>query len=143
MDSGPSSPTFEVRDAGDADGGVRERVRRRAAALFSPRIFLLALALSTAGVLAGNAVPLVGTLGGVAGVVGAGFLVGLVGRRAYLEVAAAGLLAVGAATLLDFLVVTLVAGPSMVAIGAGTGALAGVLGHYLGRDLRAGFTRDL
>jgi hypothetical protein len=140
---GRGTTVVEAHDAGDADRSVRERVRRRAAALFSLRTFLVALALSTVGVLAGNAVPLVGVLGGVAGVVAAGFLVGLVGRRAYPEVAAAGLLAVGAATLLDFLVMTLVAGPSMLAIGAGTGGVAGVLGHYLGRDLRSGVTRDL
>jgi hypothetical protein len=138
-----SHATRETATDRDRERGLRGRVRSRAAALFSVRTFLLALALATVAVVAGNAVPLVGAVGGVLGVAGAGFVLGVAGVRAYPEVAAAGLLSVGAATLLDFLLVAFVAGSAVVAVGAGAGTMAAVVGHYLGRDLRAGFTRDL
>lgn len=141
-----ATTTREAEEAeadSDAGGGLRGRARTRAASVFSVRTFVVALLLATGGVLAGTAIPLVGTLGGVLGVGAAGALLGLLGRRAYPEVALAGLLAAGVAALLDFLVVSLLAGPTVAVVGAGAGAVAGVVGHYLGRDLRAGLTRDL
>lgn len=144
MDRGTATATRETEDS-ERDAGLsrRGRLRARVAGLFSVYSFLLALALSTAGVLAGNAVPLVGNVAGIVGVGIAAAVLGLAGRHAYLEAAAAGFIAAGVATLLDFLVVSLVAGPTVVAVGTGAGALAATVGHYFGRDLRAGLTRDL
>lgn len=143
MDRGPATTAREADEGGETGRSRRARLRARVGGLFSARTFVAALALSTAGVLAGNAVPLVGSLTGILGVGLAGAVLGLFGARAYLEVAAAGLLTAGAATVLNFLVVSLLAGATPLAVGTGAGVLAATAGHYLGRDLRAGLTRDL
>ncbi|MFB6105335.1 MAG: hypothetical protein ABEJ70_00030 [Halobacteriaceae archaeon] len=126
-----------------ATGGVRGRVRR----LFSPRAFLLALVACGVGVVVGSAlpIPLLGGLGALLGVFAAGFVLGLGRQPRYAEVAVAGALAAGAALLTDFLVLSLVGGfgGQLALVGAGAGLVVGVLGHYFGRDLRSGLTRDL
>ena len=64
-----------------------------------------------------------------------------VGPGPLLEV---GALAGGGSVLLgNFLIALLGGGLTIVAFGAAGGAVAGVLGHYFGRDLRHGLTRDL
>jgi len=114
--------------------------------LFSGRTFVGALAFCVGGFLlfAFVPVPLFG-LGGLLGVFAGTFLLGLRGGpRAYLEVAVAGALAAGVATMLTQLLVAVAVGPVPVAaVGAGAGLLAAVGGHYFGRDLRAGLTREL
>jgi hypothetical protein len=114
--------------------------------LFSGRTFARALAVCVGGFLlfALVPVPLFG-LGGLLGLFVGAFLLGLRGgRRAYLEVAAAGAVAAGVATMLTQLLVAVAVGPVPVAaVGAGAGLLAAVGGHYFGRDLRAGLTREL
>jgi len=98
-------------------------------------------------------VPLVGTLGSAAGLFAAAFLLGVVlSRRRYPEVGVAGA-AVGAVTAVTgtltaaFLPigVDLLAeyGVGLAAVGGGVGLLVALGGHYLGRDLRAGLTRDV
>lgn len=126
-------------------GGVRSRLARASTRVFSLRAFLAALGLSLVGALVGGAIPLVGGLGGIAGVFVAGFVLGvLAGERRYLESVIAGAVVAGIGTFLDFLVVSVVGiGVPIVAIGAGSGAIAAVVGHYFGRDLRAGLAREL
>jgi len=145
MDRGTATAAREPDDEAERDTGrsLRGRLRARVAGLFSVRTFLLALALSTGGALAGNTVPLVGNVAGIVGIGLAAAVLGLAGHNAYPEVVLAGLVAAGAVTLLGSPVVSLVAGPPVVAVGTGTGALAATVGHYFGRDLRAGLTRDL
>lgn len=145
--------TRERRDAGTetASGGgdasrARDRgLRRRAARLFSPRAFLLALALAAGGVFLGGFVPLVGGLGSLAGVFVAGFALGLLSsRRRYLEAAAAGALAAAVGTVLQYFVFSLVgAGSRLLLVGGVAGLFAALVGHYFGRDLRDGLTRDV
>jgi len=126
-------------------------VRRQVSSVFSPRGFLLALALTLGGFFLGNAVPLVGSvpfLGGLAGLLGifaSGFLLGTLGRRSYLELLVAGAATAGAGLLLDQLVLSMVGGFAVpvAAVGATAGAVAAVLGHYFGRDLRDGLTRSI
>lgn len=133
--------TFET-DVGAATD--RERtVRDRAGALFSPSRALVALAVSVAGLVTGSAV--VPVAGGVVGVFLAAFLVGLFGeRRPVTETALAGGVVLGASTLVDYLVWTLVGlGLPLVAIGVGVGLVVGGLGGYFGHDLRDGLTREL
>lgn len=123
----------------DAESGVRER----AGGLFSPARFLLALALSAVGLLAGSAtVPIAG---GLVGVLVGTFLVGLASeRRPLAETGLAGATVVGVSTLFDYLVWTLVGvGLPIVAVGAAVGLAVGALGGYLGSDLRDGLTREL
>ncbi|MFC6941553.1 hypothetical protein ACFQE8_16525 [Salinirubellus sp. GCM10025818] len=129
----------------------RGRIRGRLGGVFSPRGFLLAFVLTLGGFLLGSAVPLVGAvpfLGGILGLVGifaAGFLLGTLGRRGYLELLVAGAATAGVGLLLDQFVLSIVADLALplAAVGATAGALAAVLGHYFGRDLRDGATRSL
>lgn len=133
----------EARDA-TARGGAWGRIHARAVRVFSPRTFLLALAATGGGLLlVGSLLPL-GTLGGVAGVLAGAFLFGLL-RRGYVETTVAGGVAAGVGTLLDVLVVSVLGGVGVpvAVLGVGAGAAAGLIGHYFGRDLRAGLTRDL
>jgi hypothetical protein len=127
--------------------------RGRLGRLFSVRTFLLALALSIVAVVVGGAVPLVGFLGRLVGLFVVAFAVGLLAPdRHYLEVGLAGALASG----LGFVVATLTSaffpfavrllseyGVAIAGAGAGVGALAALVGHYFGRDLRAGVTQEL
>lgn len=128
----------------EESAGVRTRLRRRLGRLFSPRAFAVAVVATAVGLVAGGAVPLVGTLTGYLGVFAAGFALGLAGWRRYAEVGLAGAAAAGVSALLDHLVLSLAGvGAPVVAVGAGTGLLAALGGHYFGRDLRGGLTRDL
>lgn len=144
---GDHRPTDSTTEA-ESDGffaGLRRRVRRRLASVFRPRTFLLNCALALVGVVViGGLLPF-GSLGQFAGVLSGTFLGGLVSeRRAYFEAGLAGA-TVGAvwAGLGNLLLAAIGLGVPIVAFGAGGGALAAALGHYFGRDLRHGLTRDL
>jgi hypothetical protein len=124
-------------------GGLRRRLVAPFSGLFSIRSFGVLLAAALAALVV---VPMVlpgGPLAGFVGLALVGFLAALArpGRR-YLELALAGAVAAGGATVLDHLVLTaLGAGVPLVFLGVGGGAAAAVVGHYLGRDLRDGLTR--
>jgi hypothetical protein len=137
-----------TREAGadeSADDSASSRVRGRVARVFSAKAFVVALVASFAAVFLAGSVPVIGGLTGLLGLVAVAFAAGLVGgRRRYAELAAAGAVAAGANVLLDNLVLSLaVVGLPLVAVGAAAGVAAAVVGHYLGRDLRAGATADL
>lgn len=123
----------------------RERLTRRATSVFSPRAFLVSTVVTLLGFLVvGGLLP----LGGIANLVGiaAGtFATGLATSQSrYAESAVAGGAVGGVAAFLDHLALTVVGvGLPLLALGAVGGLLAGLLGHYFGRDLRAGLTRDL
>ena len=124
--------------------GLRERAAARARRLFAPRRFLLALALSVGGALAGTFVPL--PAAGLAGVLLATFVFGLVvPERRYAEAAVAGGLVVGTSFLFDYLVFAFLGGLGVAPalLGAGLGAVVALAGTYFGRDLRHGLTRDV
>lgn len=132
----------------DARGETREDggwLRNRLASLASPRSFLVALVLTIAGLFIFGAVPFLGVVGDLLGIAAAGFIYGLgAGNSRYVEMALAGALAGGGSAVLGNLIVALVAsGTTLVVAGAVVGALAGVVGHYFGRDLRHGLTREL
>lgn len=125
--------------------GLRDRIRSPVEGLFSPRMFLIVLAVTLVGsTVAGTVVPL-GGLAGLVGIAAVAFGVGLVDTTPrYLELCLAGAIAAGLGAVLDQLVLTLLgAGVPLLALGAVSGGLAGIVGHYFGRDLRAGLTRDL
>jgi hypothetical protein len=155
LDDSPS--TSAGVDAADTDSetddGRLAGTRERLGQLFSVKVFLATLLLAVVGTAVGGAVPVVGFLGRFVGLFATGFVVGLLAsHRRYLEVGAAG----GVASGLGFLLSTLgsaflpVAADLLARYGvaiAGGGAVAGVLvailGHYFGRDLRDGLTRDV
>jgi len=119
--------------------------------VFAPKAFLLALALAVAGVVVGGAVPVVGAVARYGGLLAAGFALGLIsGPRRYVEAGAAGGLAAGAGFLLSALsslpwlaAVSAEVGVAVAGVGVSVGALCTLAGHYFGRDLRAGLTREV
>lgn len=139
-------------DARDGESGRRGGVRARLGRVFSLRTFLLALALSAAGLVAARSVPVLGALpvvGDAAGYVGvflAGFAVGAVtAGRHYVEAALAGAVAAGLGAVLSSLLLTVATdvGTAFAAVGATGGAAAALVGTYLGNDLRDGLTRPV
>ncbi|MFB6308667.1 MAG: hypothetical protein ABEH35_04985 [Haloarculaceae archaeon] len=113
--------------------------------LFSLRSFALSVAATLAGLFVlGGLLPL-GPVGRYLGLFLGAMVAALVtDESAYIEAGLAGAVAAGTGTLLNSLVLTLVGiGVPLVAAGAGAGALVALGGHYAGRDLRAGLTRDL
>lgn len=144
------------RASGESSGRL-SGVKRRVARIFSLRSFILALLSVVGGIAAGGflggLVPFLGTVGQVAGVFAGTFLFGLVrARRQYLEVATAGavaatLLVLSSALSGSFLPVGVEVlqeyGLALAGVGAGTGAVAALLGYYFGRDLRDGLTKSI
>lgn len=123
--------------------------------LFSAKHFLGGGLVAGLGALVGSGVltpiPIVGTivglaLGGVAGTAIAGFLLGAVSSRSsYLEVGLLSAIVGGAAAgpVSAALVPVFGLGLGVFAVGAVVAVLVGLLGHYLGRDLRSGVTRSV
>ncbi|WP_129113191.1 hypothetical protein [Halegenticoccus tardaugens] len=150
----PADAKADRRDRSGARG--RLGLKRRLGGLFSIKVFLAALVGSILGLFLGGAIPLVGVLGRIAGLFAVGFVVGLVGRRRrYAEVglaaAAAAALVLVLSALGSFGTVTfpyLVRayaqyGTAIAGVGAGTGLVVALVGHYFGRDLRAGLMREI
>lgn len=128
-----------------AGQGFRSRLTRGAGSVLSPRGLIISLVLVVSGlVLVGGALPL-GTIGNLLGIFVGAFIYGLAtDARRYLELAVAGAIAGGGWALLSNVVVTLLgAGIPILAVGTVGGALAGIAGHYFGRDLRDGLTREI
>lgn len=143
-------------DAGADGGRLRDRLPGLpsvSGSLFGPRRFLLALGLAVAGLVVGGAVPFVGFVTRYVGLFVAAFGYGLVtDRSAYTEVGLAGAVAAAVTLLLGTLTTggfvlgaDLVGryGVALTGVGVGLGLLVSVVGHYFGRDLRAGLTRDV
>lgn len=142
-------------DAGGAESGsdgpgLRSRLRPSVGSPFgglpSGRDVGVAVLVVVGSMLAGSAIPLVGSIGGAVGVFAGAFALGLAsGKSRYLELAVAGAVSAGLAAFLSSLPIALLAdvGLPLAAFGATTGLLAALLGHYFGRDLRDGLTRDV
>lgn len=132
---------------GEQRRGLRERFGARLGGFFSVRAFLLALGLSTAGTFLASIVPVLPAgIAALLGVFSGTFLLGMIARdRRYVESAAAGAGVAAVATLLNYFMISILSGsgPTLELVSGGAGLLAGLLGHYFGRDLRAGLTRDV
>jgi hypothetical protein len=164
-DSSPSDDATESDSTGGSDStadasgrsGLRDRLPGvdlpSGGSLFSPRRFLLALALTVGGLVVGGAIPLVGAVTRYAGLFAATFLLGLISsRRSYLECGVAGAVAAAGSFLLGTLSTGAFVlgfdllqryGLTVAGVGVGVGFLVAVVGHYFGRDLRAGLTRNV
>jgi energy-converting hydrogenase Eha subunit A len=136
-------PTTEEPTSGGRLSGLRGRI----GVPFSFRTFLLAVAFAVGGSALAGLIPFVpSTVATLAGVFVGGFALGLVrATRSYLEVATAGTGTAVVAAVSQYLLLSFVGevGVPVALIGAGSGLLTAVVGHYFGRDLRAGLTRDL
>lgn len=141
LDETVHAPGDDAPETGDQDRGKLARIRTRAAGVFSHRVVLIAVVVQAAGLLLLEWVgPAVIPFVGLVGVAGASLVLGLGGWRRYVELSAAGGLVSGVARLVG----TFGGTETMpVLLVAGAGAIAGAVGHYLGRDLREGFTREL
>ncbi|TKX58812.1 hypothetical protein EXE44_04515 [Halorubrum sp. SS7] len=137
--------------AGSAGGSGRVGVSGR---WFSAKAFGLALVTVAVGVFVGGLIPLIGgTIGTAGGVFLAAFLLGLVlSTRRYVETGIAGGAAGAASAVTSVLGVGFLPigidylsqwGLPLVAVGGGVGLALALLGHYFGRDLRAGLSRDI
>lgn len=146
------------RGSGGSDGRLSS-VRERARWVFSPKAFLVAVVAAAIGMFAVGGlvgtmpIPFLGSVGGLLGLFTAAFAVGLVrSRRQYLEVTLAGALV----TAVTFTFSTLTAvflpigvdvlqewGVAIAGAGAVLGGVVSLLGHYFGRDLRDGLTREI
>jgi hypothetical protein len=128
-----------------ADTTTTDAGGRLGGRLPSGRSALLTVVLTAGAMVAFATLLPFGSLAGLLGVFVAGFGFGALGsRQRYVTLAVAGAAAVGLATMLDFLVLSLVGvGLPLVAVGAAAGGLAAALGHYFGRDLRDGLTREV
>ncbi|MCU4751795.1 DUF456 domain-containing protein [Halobacteria archaeon AArc-curdl1] len=148
---GDSSPATDERTTVDSDrdssSGRLSSLRRRLSPgqYLSPKALLAVLLTLTAGMLVGGAVLPFSGIGRVLGLALAAFTVGLVtSKRRYLELSAAGVGVGVLGALLDFgILLPTDAGQTVLAIGAGAGLLASVVGYYFGRDLRDGLSRDI
>lgn len=135
----------------ESSGGVLSRVIPSFSVpslsnLFSSEYFLFALIVVVASYFVGGmVVPFVDRLGGLVGVFVATFLMGVAsGRRRYLEVSLASVLAGAAVGFLGNLTLALVtgAGTTLAMFSAVLFLLVALVGTYFGRDLRAGLGGD-
>ncbi|MXR52751.1 hypothetical protein GRX03_14195 [Halovenus sp. WSH3] len=120
-------------------------VRSRLGTVATKRSLGTALALAVVGTVLFGFVPFLPFGEAVLGIAAGGFAYGLGSdSRRYVEMALAGAVTGGAATLFGNLIAAVVAsGTTLLAISVLAGVVAGVVGHYFGRDLRAGLTADL
>ncbi|EMA51092.1 hypothetical protein [Halococcus thailandensis] len=137
--------TSEAVDDEPATASDGPTLRERAEDVFSVRTFVVALALTAVGVVLGGFVPILGAILRYVGVFFATFALGAASeRRHYVEAGLAGALVPAVGTLLDYFALTIGGvGAPVIAVAAGVGLLAGLVGHYFGRDLRDGLTREL
>ena len=151
---GDSAASTEVSSQeASSSGGLRGRLPTPSGTLFSPRRFLIALALAVGGLVVGGAVPFVGIVTRYVGLFAATFGYGLVSAdSAYTEVSVAGAVAAAVTLLLGTLSTggfvlgaDLVGryGITLTSVGVGIGLLVALVGHYFGRDLRNGLTQEI
>jgi len=148
VEAGLEEPPAERTDGSTENSGggiVRSAYGRTLGRVLSTRGLVVSVVLTAVFAVLFGLVPFVGLLGQLAGIGAAGFLYGLATRESrYLELALAGA-SVGTASALfgNLLVVTIGSATALLGFGLLGGAFLGVLGHYFGRDLRDGLSREL
>ncbi|WP_418285339.1 hypothetical protein [Halorubrum sp. DTA46] len=149
--SSPKSAESDSRPGATDSSGGRIGMSGR---WFSGKAFAVVLVAVALGVFVGGSIPLIGgTVGSAAGVFLAAFATGLVfSARRYVETGIAGAAAGAGTAVTSVLGVGFLPigvdylqqwGLSLLAIGGGLGLVLALVGHYFGRDLRAGLTEDV
>lgn len=140
----------EETPAEEQGGGLRSRLpspSRPSLPLpqFTLRGLGLALVVCVAAFFAASVVVPLGGLAGLVGIFAGAFVLALLGRGHYLELAVAGAVTAAAGTLLSQLFIAAVANLAvpLAAVGGTAGLFAAVVGCYFGRDLRDGLTRGI
>jgi len=143
--TGIGASRTEQSAATEQTGGMLSGLRQRASSLVTTRSLLISLFMTVTGSLAFGLLPLLGFLWNLVGIFAGAFIYGAsTDARRYFELALAGAMTGGGIALLGNVILTLFgAGVPLVMFGIFGGAIAGVLGHYFGRDLREGLTSDL
>jgi len=132
----------------DADSAASTATDTTAAAggsYFSVRALIVAFVAIGGGMTLGSLVPMIPFMA-FAGIPVGSFLHGLLDReRRYAETAVAGGLLAGLAVITSLLPQVLAGldGTRLFAIAAAVGMVLAVVGHYFGRDLRDGLTREI
>ncbi|SFR55614.1 hypothetical protein [Halogeometricum limi] len=150
--------TFDVSLDSDEDGDAVSSPRdgsSNGGRLFSPKRFVGVFVAALLASFLGGAIPLVGFVGRFLALFVVGFAVGALSHeRRYLEVGLAGGLVSGLLLALSTLTSALALAPfalrlvteyglAIAGVGVGVGFLVSVVGHYFGRDLRDGLTREI
>jgi hypothetical protein len=127
-----------------SEGGIGTWIRSKLGAVASTGGLVVSTVLALGGAMAGGLLPL-GIIGNALGIFLGGFVYGVVASdRHYIEFGLAATLVAALIAVFGNLVMT-IAGPGIpiALVGAGIGLVAGLVGHYFGRDLRAGLVRDI
>jgi hypothetical protein len=132
-------------DAAVGESRTAESTTDAGGSYFSLRALLFAFGAVGGGMVLGGLIPLV-PFTELVGILLGGFVYGLLAsERRYLELGLAGGLS-GATTAVLSLLPQLAAGLNgtrLFAIAGGVGLVLALVGHYFGRDLRSGLTKDI
>ena len=139
----PDDALDETTSQEEDSGGLRQYASSRIG--LSKRGLAVSAVVALVGVLGLGALFPFGMIGNLLGLFVAAFLYGTVaGDSQYLSLGLTSAGVSGLAALLGNLTLTLLGpGIPIAAVGAVGGFVAGVLGHYFGRDLRDGLTREI
>jgi uncharacterized membrane protein len=124
----------------------RSRIANNVQQVFSPRRFLVSLVLISVGLYAaGSLIPIIPATG-LIGVFVATFALGVINSEQwYVEIGVASAVASGVSVLSDILLLTIASrfGIGLVVAGVAVSVVVALLGHYFGRDLRGGMTKEI
>jgi len=126
-------------------GTTEQSTDEESGTIFSMKALVVAFVSVGAGMTLGSLIPLI-PYTALLGIPLGAFLHGLLdSQRRYLETAIAGGVSAGVAVVTSLLPQLLAGldGTRLFAIAAGIGIVLAVVGHYFGRDLRDGLTREL
>jgi hypothetical protein len=134
-----------VGESSDAETSVTETSTTDSGSYFSLRALLFAFGAVGGGMVLGGLIPLV-PFTELVGILLGGFVYGLLAsERRYAELGLAGAVSGGATAVLSLLpqLAAGLDGTRLFAIAGGVGLVLALVGHYFGRDLRSGLTKNL
>jgi len=148
LDIGESESTeteVAVGESHTTESAVEDSDTKEDGSYFSLRALLFAFGAVGGGVVLGGLIPLV-PFTELLGVLLGGFVYGLLAsERRYLEMGIGGAVSGGVTAVLSLLpqLAAGLNGTRLFAIAGGVGLVLALVGHYFGRDLRDGLTKDI